>query len=143
MVRSARSARLEPWGRPRPSRRARFARAPQDEGGVRVIAIQALILTSMTVASAQDIRGLEICTAEKDMARRTSCLQSNVELLQQELTKQTRRATEDRAAAAKEVTAMKGDLSGLKADLAALKTALAKAQDEIAELKKSKPAEKK
>ena len=86
--------------------------------------------------SAQDIRGLEICTAEKDMARRTSCLQSNVELLQQELTKQARRATEDRAAAAKELTALKGDM-------AALKDALAKAQNEITELKKPKPAEKK
>jgi septal ring factor EnvC (AmiA/AmiB activator) len=92
--------------------------------------------------SAQDIRGLEICTAEKDIGRRTSCLQSNVELLQQELTKQTRRAADDRAAAAKEMGALKTDLSNLRADLAALKTALAKAQDEIAELKK-KPAEKK
>jgi hypothetical protein len=93
-------------------------------------------------ATAQDIRGLEICTAEKDMARRTSCLQSNVELLQQELTRQTRRAAEDRAAAAKENAALKADLVTLKADLAALKTALAKAQDEITDLKK-KPAEKK
>ena len=101
-----------------------------------MVVIPILLLVFMTCVSAQDIRGLEICTAEKDMARRTSCLQSNVELLQQELTKQTRRATEDRAAAAKEWTA-------LKADIAALKDALAKAQSEIAELKKPKPAEKK
>jgi septal ring factor EnvC (AmiA/AmiB activator) len=93
------------------------------------------LLSLFAYASAQDIRGLEICTAEKEMARRTSCLQSNVELLQQELTKQTRRSAEDRAAAAK-------DLAALRADIAALKTALAKAQDEIADLKK-KPAEKK
>jgi hypothetical protein len=86
-------------------------------------------------ANAQDIRGLEVCTAEKDMTRRTSCLQSNVELLQQELTRQSRRAADDRGAVAKELTA-------LKADLAVLKSSLAKAQDEIAELKK-KPAEKK
>jgi hypothetical protein len=86
-------------------------------------------------ASAQDIRGLEVCTAEKDMARRTSCLQSNVELLQQELTRQTRRAADERGAAAKE-------LAAVKADIATLKASLAKAQDEIVELKK-KPAEKK
>jgi septal ring factor EnvC (AmiA/AmiB activator) len=86
------------------------------------------------VATAQDIRGLEVCTAEKDMTRRTSCLQSNVELLQQELTKQARRAQEDRANAAKEVTA-------LKAELATIKTALEKTQGDLAELKK-KPAEK-
>jgi septal ring factor EnvC (AmiA/AmiB activator) len=86
-------------------------------------------------AAAQDVRGLEVCTAEKDMARRTSCLQANVEFLQQELTKQARRARDDTAAAAKE-------LAALKADIAALKASLAKANDEIAELKK-KPAEKK
>jgi hypothetical protein len=38
-------------------------------------------------ANAQDVRGLEVCTAEKDMARRTSCLQANVEFLQQALTR--------------------------------------------------------
>ena len=86
-------------------------------------------------ATAQDIRGLEICTAEKDMARRTSCLQANVEFLQQELTKQARRTQDDRAAATKELTM-------LKADIVALKILLTKAQDEIAEMKK-KPAEKK
>ncbi len=53
------------------------------------------------VALAQDVRGLEVCSAERDMARRTGCLQANVEYLQQELTKLTRRATEERAAAVK------------------------------------------
>jgi septal ring factor EnvC (AmiA/AmiB activator) len=95
------------------------------------------------IAVAQDIRGLEVCTAEKDMARRTSCLQSNVELLQQELTKQTRRAADERAAAAKDTAALKADIVTLKADVAALKVALDKAQAELAELKKPKPAEKK
>ncbi len=85
---------------------------------------------------AQDIRGIEVCTAEKDMARRTSCLQANVELLHQLLTKETRRAQTAEAAAAKEVTA-------LRADVAALKAALDKTQGELAELKKPKPAEKK
>ena len=106
----------------------------------RLLVMGALMLAAS--ATAQAIRGLEICTAEKDMARRTSCLQSNVELLQQELTRQTRRAAEERAAAGKENAALKADLATLKADLAALKTALVKAQDEIADLKK-KPAEKK
>jgi hypothetical protein len=36
---------------------------------------------------AQDIPGIEICTAEKTMERRTSCLQSNVNFLQQTITK--------------------------------------------------------
>jgi hypothetical protein len=40
--------------------------------------------------AAQDIRGLEVCTAEKQMERRTGCLQANVEFLQQALTKLAR-----------------------------------------------------
>jgi hypothetical protein len=90
------------------------------------------------VAAAQDVRGLEICTAEKDMARRTGCLQANVEYLQQELTKLTRRAADERAAAGKDNAALKADLAMMKTDLAAVKEALTKANGEIAELKKNK-----
>ena len=32
-------------------------------------------------ADAQDVPGIEICTVEKTMERRTSCLQSNVDFL--------------------------------------------------------------
>jgi hypothetical protein len=91
---------------------------------------------SVQAVFAQDIRGIEVCTAEKDMARRSSCLQANIELLHQLLTKETRRAQAAEAAAAK-------DLAALRTDLVALKTALEKAQGELAELKKPKPAEKK
>jgi len=87
-------------------------------------------------AIAQDVRGLEVCTAEKDMARRTSCLQANVEFLQQEMTKQARRAEQDRALALKETTT-------LKADIVALKILLTKAQDEIDMMKKKPPETKK
>ena len=38
-------------------------------------------------AAAQDVPGIEICTVEKTMERRTSCLQSNVDFLQKTLTK--------------------------------------------------------
>ena len=82
-------------------------------------------------AAGQDVRGLEVCTAEKDMGRRTSCLQANVEFLQQALTREMRRAQkqadDDRAAAAKE-------LAMLKAEIVALKARLAKAQGEITDL---------
>jgi hypothetical protein len=97
-----------------------------------------VVLLLPTLAAAQDVRGLEVCTAEKDMARRTGCLQANVEYLQQELTKLTRRAAEERAAAAKETAALKADVTALRSDLAAVKDALTKAQGEIAGLKKEK-----
>ena len=103
----------------------------------------AAFLLLPAVGAAQDVRGLEVCTAEKDMARRTGCLQANVEFLQQELTKLTRRATEERAAAAKENAALKADVAAVKADVSAVKDALTKANGEIAELKKARPAEKK
>src|SRR5215471_8578407 len=38
-------------------------------------------------AQAQDVPGIEICTVEKTMERRTSCLQSNVDFLQKTITK--------------------------------------------------------
>ena len=83
-------------------------------------------------AFAQDIRGLEVCTAEKAMDRRTSCLQSNVEFLHQALDKQRRDFQAKLDAAAR-------DAGAQKAEIAALKAALAKLQNEMAELKKPKP----
>jgi len=83
-------------------------------------------------ASAQDIRGLEICTAEKALERRTSCLQSNVEFLQQALAKQARDTQAKLNAAAQEAAAQ-------KAEIATLKTELAKLQRDFAESKKEKP----
>ena len=41
-------------------------------------------------ATAQDIPGLEACTAEKQMERRTGCLQSNDDFLQRTLSKLSR-----------------------------------------------------
>ncbi len=49
-------------------------------------ALAATLLTSAD-AQAQDVPGIEICTVEKTMERRTSCLQSNVDFLQKTITK--------------------------------------------------------
>jgi prefoldin subunit 5 len=53
-----------------------------------IAAIVPLVLTSAKLR-AQDIPGIEICTVEKTMERRTSCLQSNVDFLQKTITKLT------------------------------------------------------
>jgi len=79
-------------------------------------------------ASAQDIRGLEACMAEKQMERRTGCLQANTEFLQQALAKQTRDTNEKLAAAGR-------DLAAAKAEIAALKAALTKIEAELAQLR--------
>jgi septal ring factor EnvC (AmiA/AmiB activator) len=93
------------------------------------------MLAAAAPAAAQDIRGLEKCTAETAMDRRTSCLQSNVEFLQQTLAKQMREMQARLVDANREITAQ-------KIELAALKTALAKLQQELADLKKPKPEKK-
>src|SRR3954451_16166181 len=49
-------------------------------------ALAACMLVS-TNAVAQDVPGIEICTVEKTMERRTSCLQSNIDFLQKTITK--------------------------------------------------------
>ena len=59
----------------------------------------------LSLAAAQDIRGLEVCTAEKQMERRTGCLQTNIELLQQMLTRLTRETQDKMAAAGRDLAA--------------------------------------
>ena len=81
----------------------------------------ALLLMLAAPAAAQDIRGLENCTAEKQMERRTGCLQANVELLQQLLIKQARAADDRFKADRAEIDALKARLAKLEADVTQLK----------------------
>ncbi len=97
----------------------------------------ALIVMPLLPATAQDIRGLEICTAEKQMERRTGCLQSNVEFLQKALAGLTREIQAKMAAAGR-------DLAAAQEEIAALKVAVAKLNSELAQLKaKAEPSNKK
>ena len=84
--------------------------------------------TLLSPAAAQDIRGVEKCTAETQMERRTGCLQANVEFLQQALTKLQRETREKLATAAREAAAD-------RAEIAALKSTVAKLTSELAQLK--------
>ena len=110
------------------------ARFVYTRGMQRIIALAAFVTLS-AAAHAQDIRGLEVCTAEKTMERRTSCLQSNAEFLQQALAKQARETQAKLNAAGQEAATQ-------KAEIAALKAELAKLQRDLAELKKEKPRPK-
>src|SRR5579863_2807124 len=65
------------------------------------------------VSRAQDIPGIEICTVEKTMERRTSCLQSNIDFLQKTITKLA-------ADHAQKLDAANRQIDGLKANVAAL-----------------------
>jgi hypothetical protein len=94
-----------------------------------------LIPAVVMPALAQDIRGIENCTAEKNMERRTSCLQSNIDFLQQALARQRR---ETRA----QLDAMTHAASMQKAEIEALRGALTKLERELTELRKGQPAKK-
>jgi len=106
---------------------------PVTAGGLRAPLVIVLLVPGLllTPAVAQDVRGLEVCTAEKQMERRTSCLQSNVEFLQQSLAKTSRDAQDALAAANRRIVA-------LEADVVALKNALAAAEAQLAGLKKAR-----
>lgn len=101
---------------------------------VLLILLGALLPGSLP-AAAQDIRGLEVCTAEKQMERRTGCLQANVQFLQQAIAKLTRDTNEKLAAAGRELAAAKAEIASLKAGLARL-------ERELTQMK-PKPPEKK
>ena len=71
---------------------------------------------------------MEVCTAEKQMERRTVCLQANVDFLQQALMKLDRE-TRDRIATATR------DLSDARDEIAALKSTIEKLNREVAQMK--------
>ncbi len=87
-----------------------------------------LLAALLSSAAAQDVRGLQICTAEKQMERRTGCLQANVEFLQQEIGKLTRETRDKLATASR-------DAAAVRAEIAALKAALAKLEGEVTKMR--------
>ena len=77
------------------------------------VALAPCVLTPGS-AAAQDVPGIEICTVEKTMERRTSCLQSNVDFLQKTLTKLAADHQQKLDAARAQVEALKSTIAGLQ-----------------------------
>lgn len=73
-----------------------------------------------TAALAQDVPGIEICTAEKTMERRTGCLQSNVNFLKSALTKASLDNQQKLDAANRQIDALKAAVIGLQKQVADL-----------------------
>ena len=63
---------------------------------------------------AQDVPGIEICTVEKTMERRTSCLQSNVDFLQKTITKLSADHQQKIDAANRQIEGLKGSVIALQ-----------------------------
>jgi TolA-binding protein len=73
-----------------------------------------LMASSPATVHAQDVPGIEICTVEKTMERRTSCLQSNVDFLQKTINKLTSDHQQKIDAANRQIEALKGAVIGLQ-----------------------------
>jgi hypothetical protein len=106
-------------------------------GRISVTALAALALLAVPPrALAQDIPGIEICTVEKTMERRTSCLQSNVDFLQKTITKLTLDHQLKIDAANRQIEALKSMVAGLQKVIVDLQAA----HKQMAEDIKAQPA---
>jgi hypothetical protein len=83
-------------------------------------------------AFAQDIPGIEICTVEKTMERRTSCLQSNVNFLQGTINKLTADHQQKLDAATRQIDALKATVVSLQKSVEELQASQKKMADEFA-----------
>jgi septal ring factor EnvC (AmiA/AmiB activator) len=90
-------------------------------------------------ARAQDVPGIEICTVEKTMERRTSCLQSNVDFLQKTMTKLAADHQQKLDAAKAQIESLKATVASLQKivdDLQAAQKKVAEDQKKAEDVKK-------
>jgi hypothetical protein len=85
----------------------------------RIVFVAAVFLALCMVLApsrvcAQDVPGIEICTVEKTMERRTSCLQSNVDFLQKTIAKLSADHQQKIDAANRQIDALKITVAGLQ-----------------------------
>ena|ERR1700694_2366545 len=84
----------------------------------RIALVMSVVLAQATLtsgrATAQDVPGIEICTVEKTMERRTSCLQSNVDFLQKTIAKQGADLQQKIDAANRQIEALKSAVVSLQ-----------------------------
>jgi septal ring factor EnvC (AmiA/AmiB activator) len=98
-----------------------------------------LMLTSVG-AAAQDVPGIEICTVEKTMERRTSCLQSNVDFLHKTIAKLAADHQQKLDAANRQIEALKASVASLQKTVDDLQAASKKAAED--QKKKAEPPAK-
>jgi hypothetical protein len=82
-----------------------------------------IIVIGFDVAQAQDIAGIEDCTKTAGLDKRTGCLQSNVNFLQQLVTKNSRDAQQRLDAAYSEIIALKSAVTSLQTSVEQLQAA--------------------
>ena len=97
------------------------------------VGVVMLLLATLAIAPlrAQDVPGIEICTVEKTMERRTSCLQSNVDFLQKTITKLTLDHQQKLDAANRQIDALKTTVAGLQKTLGDLQAVQVKIAEDL------------
>jgi TolA-binding protein len=93
-------------------------------------AVLAPCVMMSAAARAQDVPGIEICTVEKTMERRTSCLQSNVDFLQKTITKLGIDQQQKLDAANRQIEGLKGVVAGLQKTVDDLRAAQKKTMED-------------
>ena len=104
-----------------------------------IAALTALMLMQAELR-AQDIPGIEICTVEKTMERRTSCLQSNVEFLQRTVTKLASDYQLKLDAANRQIEALKAAAVSLQKTIADLQMSQKQMIDDLKKKADASPA---
>lgn len=85
-----------------------------------MLMIVTLYILCFGAALAQDVPGIEICTVEKTMERRTSCLQSNINFLQTTLSRHVTDSRQRIDAANRQMQALESTVAGLRKAVAEL-----------------------
>jgi peptidoglycan hydrolase CwlO-like protein len=98
---------------------------------IAVVLLVPLVFGVVGRAHAQDVPGIEICTVEKTMERRTSCLQSNVDFLQKTINKLTADHQQKLDAANRQIDSLKGSVASLQKLVADLQAAQARLTDDL------------
>ncbi len=93
-----------------------------------------------TKARAQDVPGIEICTVEKTMERRTSCLQSNIDFLQKTITKLAADHQQKLDAANRQIESLKATTAGLQKTFDELQAAQKKLAEDVKKRTDAPPA---
>lgn len=97
----------------------------------RIVLVASSLLFISGAARAQDVPGIEICTVEKTMERRTSCLQSNVDFLQKTIVKLTADHAQKLDTANRQIESLKSAVAGLQKLVADLQAAQNKTAEEL------------
>jgi len=110
---------------------------------VRIACLLATLTPLMLMSTelhAQDIPGIEICTVEKTMERRTSCLQSNVEFLQKTITKVAGDYQQRLDAANRQIEILKAAAASLQKTVNDLQTSQKQMADDLKKKADASPA---